>query len=220
MPHRKTCQRFNDPGHAHFLTFSCFRRQPFLAKDRGRQWFVEAVDRARDKHNFHVWAYVVMPEHVHLLIWPTTPAYDVSVILNCMKQSVAQRALIYVRRFAPAFLDRMQDRQPSGAVHYRFWQRGGGYDRNIVEATTLHQIIEYIHTNPVRRGLCQRPEDWLWSSAADYASERVGPLRIDRDELPPLVVANLGRRIPNPRHAVAPPSWPLSWVNETDDLLT
>ncbi|WP_437188352.1 hypothetical protein SH668x_001796 [Planctomicrobium sp. SH668] len=49
-PHRKACRRFNEPGHAHALTFSCFRRQPLLTKDRSRQWLVEAIEKAREQH--------------------------------------------------------------------------------------------------------------------------------------------------------------------------
>jgi putative transposase len=184
MSRRKTCKRFNDPGHAHALTFSCFRRQPFLSKDGSRQWLIDAIDRARRLHSFHVWAYVIMPEHAHLLIWPSELMYDISDILNSIKQSVAKRALLHVRREAPAFLVRMEDCQPNGRCHYRFWQRGGGYDRNIIEPAAVFHEIGYLHGNPVRRRLCLRAEDWLWSSAADYAGERVGPLKLDRDSLP------------------------------------
>src|SRR5207245_6930420 len=116
------------------------RRQPFLTKDRSRQWLIDAIDRAREKHRFHVWAYVVMPEHVHLLVLPTEADYDISHILNAIKQSVVQRALVFVRREAPAFLGTMEDRQPSGAAHYRFWPRGGGYDRTGVAAEIIQQF--------------------------------------------------------------------------------
>jgi putative transposase len=186
VKHRKTCKRYNIPGHAHALTFSCFQRQPFLTKDRSRQWFVEAVDRAREKLPFHVWAYVIMPEHVHLLVWPTEAQYEISDVLNSIKQSVAKRALIYVRRHAPTFLSRMEDRQPNGDVHYRFWQRGGGYDRNVFEPNAACEQITYFHNNPLRRELCDKPEDWFWSSAADYLQLRQGPLRIDFASLPPM----------------------------------
>ena len=81
----------------------------------------------------------------------------------------------------------MEDRQPNGKTHHRFWQRGGGYDRNLVAPRTVHTQIEYIHRNPVRRGLCAKPEDWHWSSAADYAGFRLGPLMIDRESLPVVV---------------------------------
>jgi putative transposase len=184
LPHRKTCKRYNTPGHGHALTFSCFRRQPFLSKDRSRQWLVDAIDRARDKLHFHIWAYVIMPEHAHVLVWPTRPEYDISEILNSIKQSVAKRALIFVRRHASEFLPQMEDRQPNGDVYYRFWQRGGGYDRNFIDPATAYQEVEYFHHNPVRRDLCIKPEDWYWSSAADYAGVRVGPLRLDRELLP------------------------------------
>jgi putative transposase len=186
MPHRKTCKRYNDPGHAHALTFSCFRRQSFLSSERSRQWLIDAIDRSRSKYGFHLWAYVIMPEHVHLLIWPTTEDYDISNILSAIKQSVAKRAVPFVRSSEPAFLSRMVDCQPNGAIHHRFWQPGGGYDRNLTEAETVEHEMNYIHNNPVKRGLCSRPEDWFWSSAADYAGVRVGPIRIDRESLPRL----------------------------------
>jgi putative transposase len=78
----------------------------------------------------------------------------------------------------------MEDMQPNGRRHHRFWQRGGGYDRNVIDDKTAHRQIEYIHNNPVRRGLCTTSVDWLWSSAADYAGLRAGPLSIDRASLP------------------------------------
>jgi putative transposase len=187
MRYRKACKRYSDPGHAHALTFSCFQRQAFLSKDRSRLWFTDALDRAREKHRFHLWAYVIMPEHAHILIWPTGSEYKISDILSSLKQSVAKRALLYVRREAPTFLSHMADKQPNGDLHYRFWQRGGGYDRNVVEPLVAFQQIEYMHQNPVRRGLSARAEDWLWSSAADYARLRVGPLRLDAESLPVIV---------------------------------
>ena len=52
----------------------------------------------------------------------------------------------------------------------------------------MYALIDYIHNNPVRRGLCAKPEGWLWSSAADHLGLRAGPLRLDRESLPPLVV--------------------------------
>jgi putative transposase len=187
MNHRKTCKRYNKLGDAHAVTFSCFRRQAFLSKARSCNWFIEALERARQIHHFHIWAYVVMPEHAHLLIWPTEPQTELSDILNSIKQSVAKRALIYVRREAPSFLTHMEDRQPNGKVHYRFWQRGGGFDRNVVEPRIIYHQIDYIHENPVRRGLCATAVEWLWSSAVDYAGEGRGPIRIDLDSLPMFV---------------------------------
>jgi len=66
---RKKVRHFDEPGHAHFLTFSCYGRLPLLGKDRSRGWLIEAIVAARQKHGFDLWAWVVMPKHVHLLIW-------------------------------------------------------------------------------------------------------------------------------------------------------
>jgi len=183
---RKTCRRYNVPGDAHALTFSCFQRQAFLGRDRSRQWLVEAVATARDKHAFDLWAYVIMPEHVHLLIFPREDDYAIADILLDIKRPIARRALRFVREHAPSFLERMRDEQPSGVVHHRFWQRGGGYDRNLVSAKTIRDTIAYIHKNPVRRGLVEQPEVWRWSSAGYYVDERDVPLTPDVASVPPL----------------------------------
>jgi putative transposase len=182
--HGKTCKAIDEPGHAHALTFSCYCRQRFLSGDRSRLWAVEAIRRACDEHQFHLWAYVVMPEHVHLLVWPTKPRYSTSAFLKSLKQSVTARAVSFVRRHAPAFLERMTDRQPNGKIAIRFWQRGRGYDRNLWEPRPIWETVDYIHANPVRRGLCQRPEDWPWSSAAYYLGGQTGYLEIDHGSLP------------------------------------
>jgi len=179
----KTCRRYNELGHAHALTFSCYQRLPLLSKPRSCQWLADAIILARQQHAFHVWAYVFMPEHAHLLIWPTGP-YDISKILATIKQSVVRKAIPWLRVHSPAFLPRLLDQQPSGKRSYRFWQRGGGYDRNLTEPPTIFAEIDYMHGNPLRRGLCLGAEDWFWSSAADYARKRRGPIPIDMDSLP------------------------------------
>src|SRR5439155_1359794 len=65
----------------------------------------------------------------------------------------------------------------------------GGYDRNIQEPPVVYAEIDYMHDNPVRRGLCARPENWLLSGAADYAGIRHGPMRLDRE----IAAETLGR---------------------------
>ena len=67
---RKRCRRYDAPGDAHALTFSCYRRLPLLSRDRTREWLVEAIEQARACERFYLWAYVILPEHVHVLIRP------------------------------------------------------------------------------------------------------------------------------------------------------
>ena len=63
-PHRKRLCRADVPGDARFLTFSCFRRQPFLSRPRSCEWVLDALERSRETHGLHLWGFVVMPEHV------------------------------------------------------------------------------------------------------------------------------------------------------------
>ncbi|MCA9099475.1 MAG: hypothetical protein KDA36_13860, partial [Planctomycetaceae bacterium] len=63
---------------------------------------------------------------------------------------------------------------------FRFWQPGGGYDSNLFKSRTIRETIDYIHANPVRRGLVERPADWKWSSAAAYEGLSPVPINIDR----------------------------------------
>jgi putative transposase len=184
LPHRKTVKSYEEPGHAHELTFSCFRRMPLLNRDRTRQWFIDALDATRKRRNLALWAYVIMPEHVHVLLYPRDVVYKIRHIRTGFKVSVQRKALTYLRDHAPQFLSRLRDEQPNGKVHYRFWQRGGGYDRNVTELSTLLAMIQYIHDNPVRRGLVTRATDWIWSSARFYEGMRDIPLLMD--PLPPL----------------------------------
>ena len=183
MPvYRKQLQHFDDPFDAHELTFSCFQRRPFLMKDRSREWMIEALELGREKHHFHIWAYVIMPEHVHVLVWPQKEKYSVAQFLQTVKQSVSRKALRYVRTHAPDSLDLFRSTDKSRPFH--FWQDGGGYDRNIISDDATSRSVDYIHNNPVTRGLVVDSLDWDWSSARAWNGVNDVPLKIDKDSFP------------------------------------
>jgi putative transposase len=158
---------FNTPGHAHELTFSCYQRYQFLRAERTCQWLADAIQAARAKHNFALWAYVFMPDHVHLIIFPRQPKYEMSKISSSIKLPVAKRAIQFLESRQSTWLGRIT-RQRGTRRERLFWQSGGGYDRNITSGKTLLQMIDYLHNNPVRRGLVERAIDWKWSSAASF----------------------------------------------------
>ncbi len=178
----KFCQRWNTPGQAHELTFSCYENRPFLARNRTCDWLVEAITLARGKQDFDLWAYVFMPNHVHLVIWPRREAYSVSGILQTIKHPVSRKAIGYLSGHNPDGLRALATGQKSRP--YRFWQKGGGYDRNITQVDTLVQAIRYIHNNPVRKELVDRADGWHYSSAADWEGTGSGPIPLDLDSLP------------------------------------
>jgi putative transposase len=175
--HRKTIHHYDGELDARSLTFSCYHRLPFFSKDRTRQWMITAIELARQKHPIHLWAYVIMPEHVHLLIWPFEPKLRIEHVLTTVKQSISKRALNWLRKSDPAYLRRL-----NGPFH--FWQDGPGYDRNLYSPRYIWADIDYIHHNPVRRELVASPVDWPWSSARAYAGLRDVALPIDFESLP------------------------------------
>ena len=105
-----------------------------------------------------------MPEHVHLMIWPAQPVYDIRQILKAIKEPVGRAAVKHLRQFAPQWLERITVKHGERLVR-RIWQPGGGFDRNVWEPRAILAMIEYIHNNPLRGKLVSRTEDWKWSSA-------------------------------------------------------
>ena len=180
--HEKRRRRYDEICQARELTFSCYHRYPLLKSDRTREWSIEALESARSLCRFDLWAYVLMPDHVHLLIYPTGADASISQILRKIKEPVARRAIAFLKHQSGRWLSRLTVHEGQ-RVRRRFWQPGGGYDRNIDNSRTLNRVIDYIHANPVRRGLCERAEDWEWSSARWYAG--IGPAKIDMDQTIP-----------------------------------
>jgi putative transposase len=179
---KKSRIRYNEPGQPRELTFSCYRRYGFLERDRTREWLLEAFDEARKKFAYQVWAWVIMPEHVHVLVYPGDGPEQMSSFLQALKEPVARKAIRYLKDHSSDWLARLTV-QEGPRVRHRFWQPGGGYDRNITSIETLRAMIDYIHANPVRRGLAAQAEDWEWSSARWYAGMRPVKLEMDKGVL-------------------------------------
>lgn len=157
MPSR--LRRFQQTGQMHFLTFSCYGRQPKLGSALARGVFEHSLERARRAYGFCVAGYVVMPEHVHLLA--TEPeAAPLSTALQALKQSVSRT--LALRAAEP------------------FWQ-ARYYDFNVWTDKKRIEKLRYMHRNPVVRGLVERPEDWQWSSFRHYATGIEGAVEIESE---------------------------------------
>ncbi len=142
-------ERFQHTRDLHYITFTCYHRAAHLATPAARDLFVATLERVRRWYGFYINAYVVMPEHVHLLISEPERA-PLSVAIQMLKQVVAKKMHTSV----------------SGD---RFWQRRY-YDFNVWSDEKFAEKVNYIHANPVRRGLVEQPEDWNWSSFRHIAT--------------------------------------------------
>jgi putative transposase len=137
------------------------------------------LEASRRKHGFNLYGWVVMPEHVHLLLWPWVASSPIPSVLSDLKRVFARAVVARWKELRAPILDHLM--QADGAV--RFWQRGGGHDRNIITDDEFVEKLRYIHGNPVARELVSKPSDWAWSSARWYDGDRTAPVRLS--SLPP-----------------------------------
>jgi putative transposase len=148
---------------------------PLLTDDSWREPFSRSIQRACERHRYQLLAFVYMPEHVHLLVWPRHDASRIEDLLRAIKRPYSAQIKQRLREAGSSLLGRLTIRQRPGVMTFRYWQEGPGYDRNLVEPDTILAAIKYIHMNPVRRGLCLQTIDWRWSSARWYAD----PMSVD-----------------------------------------
>ena len=151
---RKRMERREERNSVRFLTFSCQRRLPLLTDPVTAADFTAALATAHRVRRFELFAWVVMPEHVHLLLRPDQDD-TAAAILKSVKLTVAQLAIARWKRSGDPLL-----RQVDSATGPRFWQKGGGFDRNVRSMTEFTREVGYIHANPVRRGLVTRATEW------------------------------------------------------------
>ena len=159
-------------GHLHFITCSCYRRLPLLGSAESRNQFVTILGEVRTKFCFALVGYVVMPEHVHLLIGEP-PRATPSDVMRELKQRVA-RALLRSDSSAPWNESPARDRSHPRA----FWQTRF-YDFNVWTRKKHNEKLNYMHMNPVRRGLVKNPNDWPWSSHRAYMKTAPVLLSVD-----------------------------------------
>ncbi|MBX9788877.1 MAG: transposase [Pirellulales bacterium] len=163
--HRKQVKHFDIRADVRELTFSCFGRRPLLTNDTWRTLLSQSIDRALARHDYRLAAFVYMPEHVHLIVWPESDAAPMQAVLRAIKRPVSYRIKQQLVERRSALLKKLTIQQRLGVTVFRFWQEGPGYDRNLTSGDALLQAIDYVHQNPTRRRLSGRAEDWPWSSA-------------------------------------------------------
>jgi putative transposase len=138
------------------VTFCCYHRRLSFGTPIPRQVFQAALERVRVSFELCVYGYVVMPEHVHLLLSEPQQG-SLADAIKSLKQGVSRRLI-------------------GEAKH--FWQKRY-YDFNVRNESQFVEKLRYIHRNPVKRGLCMHAEDWEWSSYRQYATGCAGIVEIE-----------------------------------------
>ena len=150
---------YDREGHAHFVTFSCDRRRRLLDHDRPKQILIEVLSSQLSKQSGQCVGFVVMPDHVHAVVWFAEP-HQLSHFMKQWKQ----RSSVQIKRLAHNVLSEYYKHVD---LNEPFWQ-AGYYDFNVFTEAKIEEKLAYMHQNPVRGGLVNHSCDWPWSSARFY----------------------------------------------------
>jgi len=150
--------RYHHTGQSHFVTSTCYHRHSLFTSDASRRVFESALERVRRSFRLRVYGYVVMPDHIHLLVSEPERG-TLADAVKSLKQGVARRLI-------------------GDADH--FWQKRY-YDFNVRNRAQFIEKLHYIHWNPVKKELCELPEDWPWSSFLHHATGSAGRVEIESE---------------------------------------
>jgi putative transposase len=171
-------KKFNLVDDIHFVTFKTYKNQSYFKDNKCCQLFLENLDKLRFKFNFKIFAFCIMPDHVHLLIYPrvaansfaaqdqatnefvATQKQNISFLIKNIKGVSARKINKYLKR--------------SGA----FWQRDF-YDFNIYSNKKFQEKLDYIHTNPLKAGLVKDISLYKYCSWRNYELNDQAIFKID-----------------------------------------
>jgi putative transposase len=174
----KNLPKFDDNSYAHFITMNTYNNYPYFKDDELCQILREELEFYRKKYGFILIGYVIMPDHLHLLLWwdkEEKPNLSISKMMQVIKGATARRIIDLMQTKG---LEQMLQSTPRNAdsrshrqkLKYCLWQPTF-YDFSIYSEGKLLEKLNYIHGNPVKAGLASSPGDYKWSSYKDYFKE-------------------------------------------------
>ena len=169
---RRNLKRYYGAGHLHFITCSCYRRQPLLATPGRCDMFLTVLERMRQRYQFVVVGYVIMPEHIHLLISEPQEG-NPSIVMQALKLGFTRRIVVEAKRRSDPAQAALLDRVPQHIWQKRF------YDFNVWTEHKRIEKLDYMHRNPVKRGLVESPDLWPWSSFRAYTLGVAGVVKVN-----------------------------------------
>jgi len=161
-------KHFDNLNTARFVTFCCYRKMNNFRESVIFELFIKHLTHVREKYNFKLFGYVIMPNHVHLVLHPK-PETKLGLLIRELKSKMA-------REYFSEYCKNIPDGK------HVFWQKRC-YDHNCRTPEIVLEKINYCHNNPVRAGLVREPGDWRWSSYSWYLGDTNVPILMDKIEI-------------------------------------
>lgn len=174
----RTRYTVREPGVSYFITCTVVQWIPLFTRKPYFDILIDTLRFCREHKGLKIYAYALLDNHLHLVV----AADKLSDIIRDFKSFTAKRLIAQLEQDQKTWvLNQLQYYKQANKTRsdYQVWQEGF-HPQQIVSEAMLHQKIDYLHHNPVRIGVVERPEDWLYSSARDYAG---GTGIVELDEL-------------------------------------
>jgi len=169
-------RHWDNDGRARFVTFSTHRRVALLTDRLACQILLDQIAISRQGHGFRLLAFVIMPDHVHLVLVPSD-ACLVGPMIGDIKRLSARLILSVLRKAASPVVARITV-SDQGQSRHAVWEKRC-YDHNCRSPEDVWEKVNYCHQNPVKRGYVQDASAWDWSSFNCYTGYGAAPLDVD-----------------------------------------
>lgn len=169
-------RHYDNLGTARFITFCCYNRYKLLHDECLCKIFVGNLRRLRDDYSIKIYGYVIIPEHIHLVLHPPD-GIELGRMIGRLKALSSREILNHLREQKSPYLKKLYVRRNNKDI-MTFW-KPRCYDHNCRTPETVKEKINYCHKNPVLRGLVKHPGEWTWSSYNYYAGIKDVPLKMD-----------------------------------------
>lgn len=167
-----------DSEHIFFISSTIVEWTPIFTSEKYFQILIETLKFYQEHNNLKIYAYVIMPNHFHLII----SSDEISKTIASIKKYSAKRIIAELKADNRIdILEKLKDIKKDYKVtsKHQVWQEGF-HPQLILNEEMLNQKINYIHYNPVKKGLVSEMEDWKFSSASDYLSDTKGLISIHK----------------------------------------
>ena len=165
----------------YYFTSVAHNRLPIFQTDKLKEIAANAFDEARKSADLFIFAYVIMPDHYHIITDGKRKPSDTIRYLNGIS---AKRILDHLKANAVASLEKLRMFEKKGGYKYSVWEHHP--DKFLITSESMFiQKRNYIHQNPVRAGLVEHPDDYLYSSSRIWNRRPLEnePLRMDKDKI-------------------------------------
>lgn len=166
----------------YYFTSVAAKRLPVFQTDKLKNLTCKAINEARDSGKFLIFAYVIMPDHVHII---TDGEHKPSKVLQFINGITARRVIDYLKEQGyESSLRKLRHQTLADNYKYSLWEHHSG-TKLLTSEDVFMQKVNYVHLNPVRAGLVERAEDYLYSSFRIWTNRRREdePLEVDSDKI-------------------------------------